>query len=320
MPLAPGTRLGPYEVLAPLGAGGMGEVWRARDTRLGRDVAVKVLPDHLASDKKALSRFEAEAKAVAALSHPNILALFDVGEANGIRYAVTELLDGETLRALVGRGAVPVKRALEIAHEIAEGLAAAHEKGIVHRDVKPENVFLTRDGHAKVLDFGLARHETTFRDPTDTHSPTVSALTEAGAVLGTVAYMSPEQASGKPVDHRSDQFSLGVVLYEMLAGKRPFVGETAAETLVAIIREEPELLEAVGPQVPAPVRWLVQRLLEKDPHSRYDTTRDLARDLRTWSLHVSVSGTASGSAAAAGQRQGSWRSLPGLAAVALVAA
>jgi serine/threonine protein kinase len=298
----------------------MGEVWRARDTRLGRDVAVKVLPDRLANDEKALARFETEARAVAALSHPNILSLFDVGETNGVHYAVTELLEGETLRALVARGPLLARRALEIAHQVAEGLAAAHEKGIVHRDVKPENVFLTKDGHAKILDFGLARHETTFRDPGDTHSPTVSALTEAGAVLGTVAYMSPEQASGKPVDHRSDQFSLGVVLYEMLAGKRPFAGATAAETLTAIIREEPEPLEAVAPQVPAPVRWLVARTLEKVPHGRYDTTRDLARDLRTWSLHLSESGVASGSSVAAGPRQRSWRRLPGFAAAALVAA
>jgi serine/threonine protein kinase len=198
MSLGPGTKLGPYEVLAPLGASGMGEVLRARDTRLGRDVAVKVLPDHLASDHKALARFETEAKAVAALSHPNVLALHDVGETNGIHYAVTELLEGEALRALVARGPVPAKRALEIAHQVAEGLAAAHGKGIVHRDIKPENVFLTRDGHATLLDFGLVHHERALLDAADTHTPTVSARTEAGAVMGTVAYMSPEQARGLP--------------------------------------------------------------------------------------------------------------------------
>ena len=297
MALVPGSRLGPYEVVAPLGAGGMGEVWRARDTRLGRDVAIKVLPDHFSNDPKALRRFESEAKAVAALSHPNILFILDVGEANGVHYAVTELLEGETLRALVARGPVPVKRALEIAHQVAEGLAAAHEKGIVHRDLKPENVFLTNGGHAKILDFGLARHETSFRNPNDTHSPTVSALTDAGTVVGTVAYMSPEQASGKPVDHRSDQFSLGVVLYEMLSGKRPFKGATAAETLTAIIREEPEPLEKLAPRAPAPIRWSVDRLLAKDPAERYDSTRDLARELETCRTHLSD--TSSGTAPAA---------------------
>ncbi|HRY45736.1 MAG TPA: protein kinase, partial [Thermoanaerobaculia bacterium] len=194
MPLAPGTRLGRYEVIAPLGAGGMGEVFRARDSKLGRDVALKVLPDRFAGDRRMLARFESEAKAVAALSHPNILALFDVGEESGVPFAVAELLEGETLRALLMRGPVPVKRALEVAREIAEGLAAAHAKGIVHRDVKPENVFVTKDGHAKVLDFGLARHETAFRSEDESRSPTLSALTDAGAVVGTVAYMSPEQA------------------------------------------------------------------------------------------------------------------------------
>jgi eukaryotic-like serine/threonine-protein kinase len=287
MGLTVGARLGPYEVLAPLGAGGMGEVFRARDTRLGRDVAVKVLPDHLAGDPKALHRFEVEAKAVAALSHPNILSLFDVGETNGTRYAVTELLEGETLRAFVLRGPVPLKRALEIAQQVAEALAAAHAKGIVHRDVKPENVFLTKDGRAKVLDFGLARHETSFRAPDNSHSPTLSALTEAGAVVGTVAYMSPEQARGLPVDHRSDQFSLGVVLYEMLAGRRPFRGATAADVLTVIIRDEPEPLSRAAPSVPAPVRWIVERCLAKEPDGRYDSTRDLAREIAGCRGHLS---------------------------------
>jgi serine/threonine protein kinase/tetratricopeptide (TPR) repeat protein len=286
MGLVPGMRLGPYEVFAPLGAGGMGEVWRARDTRLGRDVAVKVLPDLTSSDPKALRRFESEAKAVAALSHPNILSIFDIGETNGVHYAVTELLEGETLRALIARGPVPVRRALEIAHQVAEGLAAAHEKGIVHRDLKPENVFLTKDGRAKVLDFGLARHETTFRDPTDTHSPTVSAVTEAGAVLGTVAYMSPEQASGLPVDLRSDQFSLGTVLYEMLAGRRPFGGGSQAEILASILRDDPEPLEREAPNAPAPFRWVVERCLSKDPAGRYQSTHDLASEIGTLRAHI----------------------------------
>ena len=291
MALAPGTRLGPYEVVAPLGAGGMGEVWRGRDTRLGREVAIKVLPDRLASDPTALARFGSEAKAVAALSHPNILALFDVGESNGTHYAITELLEGENLRALVARGPVPVRHALQIAYQVTDGLAAAHEKGIVHRDLKPENIFLTKDGHAKVLDFGLARHETTFRDPTDTHSPTVSAFTEPGVVVGTVAYMSPEQARGLRVDHRSDQFSVGTVLYEMLSGKRPFRGETAAETLTAIIRGESEPLASSAPSVPAPARWLVERCLALEPAERFDSTRDLSRELGLLPARLSEMGS-----------------------------
>ena len=322
MTLAAGTRLGPYEVLAPLGAGGMGEVWRARDTRLARDVAIKVLPDHFANDPKALRRFESEAKAVAALSDPNILSIFDVGETNGIHYAVTELLEGATLRALVARGPVPVKRTLEIACQVAEGLAAAHEKGIVHRDVKPENVFLTKDGHVKILDFGLARHETTFRDPNDTHSPTLSEFTEAGTVVGTVAYMSPEQASGKPVDHRSDQFSLGTVLYEMLARKRPFGGATTAETLTAIIREEPEPLSRTAPSVPASVRWIVERCLAKVPAERYDSTRDLARELSSNRTHLSeaTSGSAPSASAAPVVRRLGRPVLLGVLAAAVVGA
>jgi TolB-like protein/Tfp pilus assembly protein PilF len=291
MNLAQGVRLGPYEIGGQLGAGGMGQVWRARDTRLGRDVAVKVLPDDVSHDPKVLARFESEARAVAALSHPNILALYDVGEANGVRYAVTELLEGETLRDALRHGALPVRRALEISEQLAKGLAAAHEKGIVHRDVKPENVFLTKGGDAKLLDFGLARQTTLFSDPADTHSPTEPVHTTSGAVIGTVAYMSPEQARGLPIDHRSDQFSLGIVLYEMLAGRRPFHGDSAPETLIATIREEPEALEKIAPAVPAPARWIVERCLAKEPAGRYDSTRDLAQDLSNCRLHVADSGT-----------------------------
>ncbi|HKC23318.1 MAG TPA: serine/threonine-protein kinase, partial [Thermoanaerobaculia bacterium] len=269
MSLTPGTRLGPYEVLSPLGAGGMGEVYRARDTRLEREVAVKVLPEGLAGSPEALARFASEARAVAALSHPHILALFDVGEEGGIRYAVSELLEGETLRMAMAHGPIPPRRALDIAREVAEGLAAAHEKGIVHRDVKPENVFLTKNGHAKVLDFGLARHDVSSRDAGDTRSPTLAAITGEGVVLGTVAYMSPEQARGTAVDFRSDQFSLGTVLYEMLAGGKPFDAASVPETLTAIIRDEPEPLEKSAPHVPAPVRWLVDRLLAKEASERY---------------------------------------------------
>ena len=295
MSLAAGTRLGPYEIVAPLGAGGMGEVYRARDTRLEREVAVKVLTEELAGDTEALSRFATESKAVAALSHPNILALFDVGDEGGLRFAVSELLEGETLRMAMANGPLPPRRALDIAREIAEGLAAAHEKGIVHRDIKPENVFLTKDGHAKILDFGLARHDVSRRDPGDTRSPTLAAVSGKGVVLGTMAYMSPEQARGSAVDFRSDQFSLGTVLYEMLAGVKPFDAASVPETLTAIIRDEPEPLERRAPHVPAPVRWLVGRLLSKEASERYDATRDVARELKglrdhlsTWALPASA--------------------------------
>jgi eukaryotic-like serine/threonine-protein kinase len=287
VPLSSGVRLGPYEVLSPLGAGGVGEVYRARDTRLGRDVAIKVLPESVAGDAHALARFEREARAVAALSHPNILALFDVGESNGVHFAVTELLEGETLRARVDRGPFPVRKALDVAVQITEALAAAHENGIVHRDLKPENVFLTPDGHVKLLDFGLARHDVSRRDAKDTRSPTLDALSERGVVVGTAAYMSPEQARGGAVDFRSDQFSLGVVLYEMLVGRRPFKGDSATELLASILRDDPEPLEKAAPNVPAPVRWIVERCLAKEAGERYESTRDLARDLATWRVHLS---------------------------------
>ncbi len=318
MALSAGTRLGPYEILSPLGAGGMGEVWRARDTRLGREVAVKVLPDEVARDAHALSRFEHEARAVAALSHPNILALFDVGEANGIHFAVTELLQGQTLRLALADGPFTVRRALDVAVQIAQALAAAHENGIIHRDLKPENVFLAPDGRVKLLDFGLARRDASRSDPNDTRSPTVTDLSRAGSVSGTVAYMSPEQAKGNPVDYRSDQFSFGIVLYELLSGARPFKGSTAAETIAALIRDEPEPLGKRVPDVPAPVRWLVERCLAKEAGERYDSTGDLARDVRTWSLQLSEADTSSGSARAAAAGRRSWRSFPAGVAAALV--
>ena len=322
MSLAPGTRLGPYEVLAPLGAGGMGEVWRARDTKLARDVALKVLPDHLSDDPKALARFENEAKAIAALSHPHILAIHDFGRIDGVSFVVTELLEGETLRAALLRGPPPLRKALDVASRLADALAAAHEKEIVHRDVKPENVILTKDGRAKLLDFGLAHHDTAFRSADDTHSPTVSRNTDPGTILGTVSYMSPEQAQGHPAGFRSDQFSLGVVLYEMLSGKRPFHGPSPAETLAAIIRAEPEPLGALAPSTPTPVRWIVERLLSKDPADRYDSTRDLARDLATCRQHPSEATTGGGTVADASSRssRGLLLGLGGLLVVAVFGA
>ena len=294
MGLSAGTRLGPYEIVAPLGAGGMGEVYRARDTRLGRDVAVKVLPEIVSNDPRALARFEQEAKAVAALSHPNILALFDVGKESSVSFVVMELLEGETLREVLAKGPLSLRKALDVGQQVAEGLAAAHGKGIVHRDVKPENVFLTKDSHAKLLDFGLARSGPVPAGRDETQSPTVDKLTSQGAVLGTVAYMSPEQARGENVDFRSDQFSLGVVLYEMLTGKRPFGGASAAETLAAIIRDEPEPLARIDPKLPALLGWTVQRCLSKDPEERYSSTKDLAKELQNLRTHLSEAVSATG--------------------------
>jgi TolB-like protein len=270
--LAPGTRLGPYEIVAPLGAGGMGEVYRARDSRLDRDVAVKVLPEPLAADADALARFEREAKAVAALSHPNILAIHDVGTHEGIRYAVTELLEGRTLREHLEGGAVGPRKAFDYALQIVSGLAAAHERGIVHRDLKPENVFVTRDGRVKVLDFGLARVLEPQSFESVTKAPTVAGGTQPGTVLGTVGYMSPEQVRGLPTDARSDIFSFGTLLYEMLTNRRAFRRDSAVETMSAILTEEPP---DSGAGVPTGMDRIVRRCLEKDPAHRFQSARDL---------------------------------------------
>ncbi len=276
MSLPAGTHLGPYEILAPLGAGGMGEVYRARDARLGRDVAVKVLPEHLARDAEALARFEREARAVAALSHPNILAIFDVGAERGIHFVVTELLEGETLRKRLAGSELPWRKAAEFGIAIAEGLAAAHAKGITHRDIKPENLFLTTDGHVKILDFGLARVKTPFGVP----ETGVDGETDTGAILGTVGYMSPEQVRGQPVNAPSDIFSLGCVLYEMIAGRRAFSKNTPPETLTAILRENPPELARSGKQISADLDRLIQHCLEKSPHDRFQSARDLAFNLK----------------------------------------
>jgi len=272
--LSPGTRLGSYEIVSPIGAGGMGEVYRARDEKLGREIAVKVLPENLASDAEAVARFEREAFAVAALSHPNILSIFDFGSEGGISFVVTELLEGETLREKLAAGPLPVRRAADYATQIAEGLAAAHGRGVVHRDLKPENLFVTKDGYVKILDFGLARRTPLVGE--ESEAPTVTALTEPGVVLGTVGYMSPEQARGQLADSRSDIFSFGVVLYEMLSGERLFRRGSAAETLTAILRDDPpELPEKMRDVSPALER-IARRCLEKDPESRFQLARDLA--------------------------------------------
>ncbi len=279
MTLSAGSRLGPYEILSPLGAGGMGEVYRALDSRLGREVAVKVLPERIGVDPDALARFEREARAVAALSHPNILGLFDFGTEGVTTYSVSELLEGQTLRDRLGGGPVPVRKAVEYAAQIARGLAAAHEKGIVHRDVKPENIFITSDGRVKILDFGLARQTALGAAPDDTQSPTVAGGTSPGMVMGTVGYMSPEQVRGAPADHRSDIFSFGSVLYEMLSGRRAFGRATGAETMTAILKEDPPELSESGTDLSPALAATVRHCLEKNPAERFQSARDLAFDL-----------------------------------------
>jgi serine/threonine protein kinase/Tfp pilus assembly protein PilF len=280
MSLPAGLRLSSYEILSPLGTGGMGEVYRARDTKLDRNVALKVLPSHLASDPLALERFEREAKAIAALSHPNILSIFDFGRENGVAYAVTELLEGETLRSRLSAGALPTRKAVEHAASMAQGLAAAHEKGIVHRDLKPENVFLTQDGRVKLLDFGLARVLAIAGSDSGSAVRTAGAPTEPGAILGTVGYMSPEQVRGLSADHRSDIFSFGAVFYEMLTGRRAFQRDSAVETMMAILQEEPPQLREGSRTLPPELVEIATHCLEKRPEERFQSARDLAFALR----------------------------------------
>src|SRR5579872_3762097 len=240
MALTFGTRLGPYQIESPIGAGGMGEVYRARDVRLGRDVAIKILPSSFGTDPERLQRFAQESRAAAALNHPSILSIYDIGEERGSPYVVSELLEGETLRDRLRNGPLPFRKAIDLAQQIARGLAAAHEKGIVHRDLKPENLFLTTDGRAKILDFGLAKFTRPDADAAKVSGddPTMQVATEVGTVMGTAGYMSPEQVRGKAADSRSDIFSFGAILYEMLSGKRAFHGDSAADTMSAILKEE----------------------------------------------------------------------------------
>jgi eukaryotic-like serine/threonine-protein kinase len=269
-----GTRLGPYEILASLGTGGMGVVFRARDHKLDRDVALKVLPAALADDQTALERFAREAKAVASLSHPNILAIYDFGCISATPFAVMELLDGETLRERLARGVIATTRAVAWATKIAEGAAAAHERGIVHRDLKPENIIITRDGQLKILDFGLAR-VLPVADSKDRTLTTAIDVSIPGMVVGTAGYMAPEQVCGKPVDHRADIFALGCILYEMLASKRAFSGSSAIETMAAILHDEPTVLPLTERAVPPALERIVQHCLEKDPAHRFQSMRDV---------------------------------------------
>jgi TolB-like protein len=270
--LVPGARVGPYEVVSPLGAGGMGEVYRARDARLGRDVAIKVLPEGLARDPERLHRFEQEARAAGALNHPNIVVVHDTGSHAGAPFLVLELLEGETLRERLRDGAVPAGKAVDYAAQIARGLAAAHERGIVHRDLKPDNVFITRDGHLKILDFGLAKLAAAAGEDAASSAPT---RTSPGAVLGTAGYMSPEQVRGEEVGPPADVFALGAMLYEMLSGRRAFQGDTGVQTLNAILVADPPPLTGV----PAPLARIVGHCLEKRPQDRFQSARDLAFDL-----------------------------------------
>lgn len=314
MPELP-SQFGPYQIVSPLGSGGMGQVYRARDTRLQRFVAIKVLHDHASLDPDRQRRFAREAVAASALNHPNILTVYDVGTEADAQYLVSELIDGESLRAEMNRERLPLKRIIDIAHQIAEGLATAHEAGIVHRDLKPENIMVTRDGRVKIVDFGLATA------PDAEHSilgtPTTTK-TAAGLVMGTVPYMSPEQARGGDADFRSDQFALGVMLYELTTAVHPFKRKTAVQTLSAIIAEEPPDPTQATPTLPVAVRWLIRRLLAKNPRERFAHTADLAADLRTMRDYLAEATSASGSTLPVTFPRTNWRTI-GIGTVLVVA-
>ncbi len=288
MTLSAGTRLGPYQILGLIGTGGMGEVYKARDTKLSRDVAMKLLPRALAGNAERLARFEKEARTASALNHPNIVTIYEIGDADGTSFIAMELVEGRTLRELLTAGPLLLKKLLTVAAQASDGLASAHAAGIVHRDLKPENLMVTRDGYVKILDFGLAKLlPVGFVSSRGAGHATVTRGTEPGAVLGTVGYMSPEQASGVPADFRSDQFSFGSILYEMATGNRAFDGPTAAQTLSAIIEDEPQPIARIAPKLPNNLVWIAERCLAKDPEDRYHSTKDLARDLATMRDHAS---------------------------------
>ena len=281
MALSPGTHLGPYQIAAPLGAGGMGEVYRARDTRLGRDVAVKVLPDDVASSPVRLARFEREAKAAASLNHPNIVTLHSIEEAAGIRFLTMELVEGRDLSTLIAPGGLPLAQVLDLAIPLADALVAAHEKGIVHRDLKPANVMVTPEGRVKVLDFGLAKLTQAEPDSQNTRAATTtSPNSDAGQVMGTVPYMSPEQVRGQAMDARTDLFSFGILIYELSTGKRPFSGGTFADVSSAILRDSPPSLTSVRSDLPLDLERIIGRCLEKAPRERFQTALDVANALR----------------------------------------
>ena len=315
MALTPGTKLGFYEIIAHVGAGGMGEVYRARDPQLGRDVAIKVLPSSLSRDPDRLRRFEQEARAAAALNHPNILAVYQMGTYEGAPYLVSELLEGSTLRDQLLRGPLPVRKAVDCSIQTARGLAAAHEKGIVHRDLKPENLFVTKDGRIKILDFGLAKLIQAADVPA-ADRPTMTEGTEPGVVLGTVGYMSPEQVRGHAADDRADLFAFGAILHEMLTGKRAFHKPTSAETMSAILNEEPPAISQIVPDIPPALQRVVQRCLEKNPEQRFHSASDLAFALEA----LSDTGSAPTAAFAAAKSRTSWIWFAGAGmAVAIIA-
>src|ERR1700733_7165097 len=316
MNLSPGSRLGPYEIVAPLGAGGMGEVYRARDSRLKREVPIKVSPQAFSLEADRLRRFEQEALATAALNHPNILAVFDIGTHEGSPYVVSELLEGETLRERLRGGAIALRKTLDYALQTAHGLAAAHEKGIIHRDLKPENLFVTKDGRVKILDFGLAKL-TQAEPEAHTTLPTMTGGTEAGTVLGTAGYMSPEQVRGIALDARSDIFSFGAILYEMLSGKRAFHGDTPADTMSGDLKEEPAELSETNRNVSPALERIVHHCLEKSPEARFHSASDIAFDLE----HLSgVSATSTKVAPLEAQPQRSKMAIAIAAAIAFAAA
>jgi hypothetical protein len=279
MALTAGDRLGRFEVIGLVGAGGMGEVYRARDPQLERDVAIKILPSRVCGDSERLRRFEREARAIARLQHPNLLSIYDIGRDGDSPYLVCELLEGSTLHEHLSAVRPSQAEIVDIGTQIARGLGAAHDAGIVHRDLKPSNVFVTREGLVKILDFGLAKLIVPPADLVESELPTGSLVTGCGAVLGTIDYMSPEQAAGRDIDHRADQFSLGIVLYEMAASRRPFRGATPQETLTAILRDDPDPVASLAPDLPPPLWWIIERCLERDPDDRYHSTRDLAVEL-----------------------------------------
>lgn len=316
MALSAGTKLGPYEIVSFIGAGGMGEVYKARDLRLQRDVALKLLPASFAADSDRLRRFEQEARAVAALSHPNILAVHDIGRHEGSPFIVSELLEGETLRLALSRGPLSSRRALDYAVQIAQGLAAAHGKGIAHRDLKPDNLFITREGRVKILDFGLAKAVPTTHDQ-DGRTATIAAepATEMGMVVGTAGYMSPEQVRGAVVDARTDIFSFGAVLYEMLSGHRAFKRDTTADTMAAILNDDPPELIDSGRQIPLVLDRIVRHCLEKTPEQRFQSARDLAFDLESLSTLTGSTGVA---AVKAKPLRKWWYAAAGLAALILL--
>src|SRR6266849_7461096 len=278
MALTPGTKLGPYEIQSPLGAGGMGEVYRATDTKLGRDIALKVLPAEMAKDPERLARFGREAKALAQLDHPNIVTIHSVEECDDTHFLTMQLIDGLPLDRLIPQGGLPVEQIVEIASALADALAAAHEKGIVHRDLKPANVMVSTEGRVKVLDFGLAK-DVGASDPANATLKS-DHRTQVGVVMGTPAYMSPEQTSGRPLDHRTDIFSLGVLLHEMATGRRPFEGTSSAELVSAILRDTPASVTDVRPDLPSDLARVIRRCLEKDPRHRVQTARDVSNEFR----------------------------------------